>query len=211
MVDPKSTTMSTTSLEMMMRDSACFVAVVTRRDDQRRYRCSPFAVYEYGLAVQDYTPRLVFLEAGVAARHFDPEDCAPVFNRSRLSSYRLPDSQVAKLALQGSASADEADRPRGDVGLVLPQTPEYDRASTMIDKLLDDAGYSTVVPDLDQIDAAQAARFFDACDFIARLSHLAGRWRSDTGSCSGPRGVTRAFRARAGPGARRSYAPTTRK
>jgi hypothetical protein len=166
MVDPKSTTMSTTSLEMMMRDSACFVAVVTRRDDQRRYRCSPFAVYEYGLAVQDHTPRLVFLEAGVAARHFDPEDCAPVFNRSRLSSYRLPDSQVAKLALQGSASADEADRPRGDVGLVLPQTPEYDRASTMIDKLLDDAGYSTVVPDLDQIDAAQAARFFDACDFI---------------------------------------------
>jgi hypothetical protein len=166
MVDPKSTIISTTSLEMMMRDSACFVAVVTRRDDQRRYRCSPFAVYEYGLAVQDHTPRLVFLEAGVAARHFDPKDCAPVFNRSRLSSYRLPDSQVAKLALHGNASADEADRPRGDVGLLLPETPQYAEASAMIHDLLDDAGYSPVVPDVNRIDAAHAARIFDACDFI---------------------------------------------
>jgi hypothetical protein len=58
-VDPKSTVLSTTSLELMMARSAGFVAVVTHRPEVPVYECSPFAVHEYGLAFQARKPRLV--------------------------------------------------------------------------------------------------------------------------------------------------------
>src|SRR5260370_10349666 len=58
-VDPGSTSLSTTYLELMMARSAGFVAVVTYRQEEEGYRCSPFIMHEYGLAVRARKPRLV--------------------------------------------------------------------------------------------------------------------------------------------------------
>lgn len=52
-------------LEWMMRRSSCFVAVIPRRPDSQPYNCSPYQVFENGLAIRAAKPRLVFVEAGL--------------------------------------------------------------------------------------------------------------------------------------------------
>jgi len=52
-------------LEWMMRRSACFVAVIPHREDSPPYYCSPYQVFENGLAIRASKPRLVFVEAGL--------------------------------------------------------------------------------------------------------------------------------------------------
>jgi hypothetical protein len=52
-------------LEWMMRRSSCFVAVIPRRQDSPPYNCSPYQVFENGLAIRAAKPRLVFVEAGL--------------------------------------------------------------------------------------------------------------------------------------------------
>lgn len=69
-VDPGSTALDTTKLELMMARSVGFVAVVTFRQEEERYQCSPFILYEYGLAVQTRQPRLVLRDKRVTPRHF---------------------------------------------------------------------------------------------------------------------------------------------
>jgi hypothetical protein len=57
--------MDITYLEWMMRRSACFVAVIPRRDDVLPFSCSPYQVFENGLAVRARKPRLIFVEEGL--------------------------------------------------------------------------------------------------------------------------------------------------
>jgi hypothetical protein len=52
-------------LEWMMRRSACFVAVIPRREDSPPCYCSPYQVFENGLAIRAGKPRLIFVEAGL--------------------------------------------------------------------------------------------------------------------------------------------------
>ncbi len=52
-------------LEWMMRRSACFVAVIPRRDDSPPYNCSPYQIFENGLAIRAKKPRLIFVEKGL--------------------------------------------------------------------------------------------------------------------------------------------------
>lgn len=52
-------------LEWMMQRSACFVAVIPRRDDSPPYNCSPYQVFENSLAIRAKKPRLIFVEAGL--------------------------------------------------------------------------------------------------------------------------------------------------
>src|SRR5699024_2049815 len=47
-----------------------FAAVVTYRREEERYLCSPFVMYEYGLAVQAHKPRLVLRDKRVPPRNF---------------------------------------------------------------------------------------------------------------------------------------------
>ena len=63
-VDPETTSMYTTALELMMARSVGFAAVVTFREEAEYYQCSPFIMYEYGLAVQAHQPRIVVRTSG---------------------------------------------------------------------------------------------------------------------------------------------------
>jgi nucleoside phosphorylase len=163
--DPQSHAVSTTHLEMMMRRSACFVAVVTRRDEQPHYRCSPFAVYEHGLAIQAHKPRLVFVEANVPRRCFPDEEHTVVFNRHHLRPDNF-ETRIRQLAQESHAYVDIGNRPLGDVGLLLPDTPEYAEAAPMIKEVLHEAGYTPVDLALDWMDGATAALTLDRVDFV---------------------------------------------
>jgi hypothetical protein len=68
--DPRANIFSIPYLELMMQRSACFVAVIPLRQEQLRDRCSPYILWEYGLAVQSKKSRVVFVEEGVAGRYF---------------------------------------------------------------------------------------------------------------------------------------------
>jgi len=52
-------------LEWMMRRSACFVAVIPRREESPPCNCSPYQIFENGLAIRAGKPRLIFVEAGL--------------------------------------------------------------------------------------------------------------------------------------------------
>jgi TIR domain len=89
-VDPQSHLFSIPYLESMMMLSNCFVAVITRRRDSP-LGCSPYILFEYGLALEAQKPALVFVEQGVSGSAFprDPERIVP-FNRNpeRLAHYK---------------------------------------------------------------------------------------------------------------------------
>ncbi|CAJ0849334.1 hypothetical protein AMST5_00110 [freshwater sediment metagenome] len=88
-VDPQSDLFSIPYLESMMTQSNCFVAVIPRRDTQ--LGCSPYILFEYGLALEAQKPALVFVEQGMSGSPFprDPERIVP-FNRNpeRLADFR---------------------------------------------------------------------------------------------------------------------------
>src|SRR5262245_15658790 len=88
-VDPQSQLFSIPYLESMMVLSNCFVAVITRRDTP--LGCSPYILFEYGLALEAQKPALVFVEQGMSGSPFprDPGRIVP-FNRKpdRLADYK---------------------------------------------------------------------------------------------------------------------------
>jgi hypothetical protein len=142
-VDPKSEQLSVPYLELMMRRSACFVAVVTTRDEPASYRCSPFIVHEYGLAVQAKKPRLVFVENGVAGSLFDLDDDVIGFNRQRLNNAKKDFvDRIGKLAEKSQPYVTMGDRPLKKAGLLLPRdAPAYVDNLDMIRQTLSDRGY----------------------------------------------------------------------
>ena len=171
-VDPKSTVLSPTQLEMMMRDSACFVSVVTRRSEERRYRCSPFAVYEYGLAIQARKPRLLFIEHGVSGHPFMDADRRFIFDRETLSTFTVPEAALLRLVEAGAPYADQARRTLGEVGLVLPSTPDFAEVLPAVEELLEDAGYTPVRLDFAGRDAVAVASRLDRLDYV--IAELGG-------------------------------------
>lgn len=68
-VDPQSTLFSIPYLESMMLLSTCFVAVITRREGTPG-GCSPYILFEYGLALQAKKPTLIFVEHGLSSETF---------------------------------------------------------------------------------------------------------------------------------------------
>jgi hypothetical protein len=61
-VDPPSNITTTAHLEQMMNASSCYVAIVNRRPEIPNYYCSPFILYEFGLAVQARRPMLLLVD-----------------------------------------------------------------------------------------------------------------------------------------------------
>jgi nucleoside phosphorylase len=166
-VDPKSTSLSPTQLEMTMRDSDCFVGVVTRREDQPRYQCSPFAVYEYELALRaPRKPRILFVERGVSEQPFLPGDLEHVFSRSDLSSFEPPVGELARVAQAAQASGAVINRPRGRVGLILPRSGYPEPARAAISDLLRDIGYRPVDLDLGPFQSIVDAAELDSLNFV---------------------------------------------
>jgi TIR domain len=87
-VDPKSNVFSIPYLESMMLRSNCFVAVIPRRPASP-LGCSPYILFEYGLAKEAQKPLLVFVERDVNSEWFERDSTRVIpFNRQRLQSNR---------------------------------------------------------------------------------------------------------------------------
>jgi nucleoside phosphorylase len=170
-VDTRSGPLSTTHLEIMMRRSACFVGVVPCRDDQRRYKCSPFQVYEHGLALQARKPRLSFTEVGVSGRYFPEVQLRreSIFSRQRLPSPDRLSRIVAELAERSRADNSAGDLLVGHVGIVLPDGESggpYAEVLREIYNLIESAGYSPFAMSTDFEDPFQFVQEADKCDFV---------------------------------------------
>lgn len=61
-VDPPSNITTTAHLEQMMNASSCYVAIVNLRPEIPDYYCSPFILYEFGLALQARRPMLLLVD-----------------------------------------------------------------------------------------------------------------------------------------------------
>jgi len=125
-VDPPSGLFCTAYLEILMRWSACFVGVLTHRPAVAELRCSPYMLFEYGLAVQANKPRLIFVEDGVPERFFQAQDLL-LFDRQSLD--QVSDDfrgAIRKLRARAGQQRDMRPRTKGRVGLALggPAYPE---------------------------------------------------------------------------------------
>lgn len=166
-VDSQSGALSTCHLEMVMRRSACFVAVIPLRPSEQTYRCSPFMVHEYGLAVRARKPRLVFAEKGISRRHFLDVDEVHVFDRDELASYGDDFEQsFHRLLLESQAYSAAADQLRGEVGLALPNNPAYREIRPVIIALLERYGYVVAEAPWHLRDPADIAFRLDRFEFV---------------------------------------------
>lgn len=96
-VDPKSGRTFVPHLERLIRQSDCFIAIVTRRlelvktignvllpQPQVVWTCSPYIQLENRLAFRSSKPRLIFVESGLDANLFGSPDEVHVFDRDIL-------------------------------------------------------------------------------------------------------------------------------
>jgi nucleoside phosphorylase len=147
-VDPRSDTLSVPYLEIMMKRSACFAAVVTLRTDKRGDRCSPFILYEYGLAIQAQKPRVVFVEKGVSGRYFPSRGGVCIFDRTQLEDDKqVFERKIKALFRKSRPYRRDALQLRGTVGIVLdsgaPARAVYtDAVRDAIHQCLRDEGFS---------------------------------------------------------------------
>lgn len=74
--DPPSDQHQTAHLEKRMLESSCFLAIVPFRQDAPEFFCSPFMMYEIGLAIQARRPKLIVIDDRI------PED-TPIFANLR--------------------------------------------------------------------------------------------------------------------------------
>jgi nucleoside phosphorylase len=174
-VDPVSPSLYTTTLELMMARSVGFVAVVTFRQAEERYQCSPFILYEYGLAVQTHQPRLVLRDRRVPPRHFWTPDTIEVeFDVANLDRC----ARELKLALDNlyhsASSRIIGHRYRqGRVGIALGTGDDAGENASLararravVEDVLDRDGDATI--DLTSLadDPWQLAQTADGCDFV---------------------------------------------
>ena len=140
-VDPKAGEhLSIPHLELMMQRSACFVAIVPHRDEERRYKTSPYIVFEQQMAVRAKKPRLALVESRVAGRHFDGDHRSVFQHGAPATAERLP-ALLHDLRRQINGQAQNVDDVLGSVAVVLPAGDAYDAASRAIGDVLDAAGY----------------------------------------------------------------------
>jgi hypothetical protein len=172
-VDPGSTSLNTTLLELMMARSVGFVAAVTFRPDEQQYQCSPFIVYEHGLAMQIHRPRMVLRDKRVPQHHFNAQGTiqvefdVAVLDRCAKELHRQLDE------FRSLTSSRFLDRPyrRARVGVALAQTAEADVPGdkgryALLEKLLADSGNKTVDLTVIADDSFDLAQEADTCDFV---------------------------------------------
>jgi len=164
-VDPESESLSIPYLEYMMKRSAAFVAIVTRRPEQQTYQCSPFVVFEYGLAVQAQKPRLVFVENGVS-KHFFPESAQVVyFSRQALDTIKAEvENRLRLLAKRSDAAASTLGHGLGRVGILVGA--KKDARQGLVHALIQQLGYTPVELDTEIADAFRLSLRLDELDFI---------------------------------------------
>lgn len=170
-VDPETTSIYTTALELMMARSVGFAAVVTFREEVEYDQCSPFIMYEYGLAVQAHLPRIVVRDKRVPPRFSDDGTLQVVFDAAVLD--RCADELEAQL---GRLQARTSGRLAGDryrrqsVGVAMytesdegkpSASPRRDAVETFLKK----RGYAPVDLTTAADDPWRLSQAADACDF----------------------------------------------
>jgi nucleoside phosphorylase len=170
-VDPVSPALNTTTLELMMARSVGFAAVVPFREAEARYRCSPFILHEYGLAVQTHQPRLVLRDKRVQPRYFRTRDTVEVeFDVAALD--RCADEMHRRLddfrQLTSSRSAGRRFR-QGRVGIALPGGRGRNGSGArraIVEHVLDEDGDEIVELARLADDPWELAQVADGCDFV---------------------------------------------
>lgn len=171
-VDPGSTALDTTKLELMMARSVGFVAVVTFRQEEERYQCSPFILYEYGLAVQVHQPRLVLRDKRVTPRHFRAaettelefdvaalERCADDLHRELKRFHVVTSGRMAGRRFR-----------QGRVGIALAADTDTSRPGAgsrraVVERALDSEGDETIDLTVAIDDPWRLAEDADRCDY----------------------------------------------
>jgi nucleoside phosphorylase len=168
-VDPVSPKLDTMTLELMMARSVGFVAVVTFRQAEERYQCSPFILYEHELAVQMRQPRLVLRDKRVSPLYFQGPGTAQVeFDVADLSRSGLKSQLDQFHDITASRLAADRHFRQGWVGLALAASTDEGAATrrAIIERVLDVNGHKFV--DLTTLadDPSVLARSADSCDFV---------------------------------------------
>ena len=155
-VDPKSKDISVSYLESLMRGSQCFVSVVTYRAETPALLCSPFIMFEYGMAVQAKKPGLVFIDKRINVSRF-PACSDIVVERFDANGYgdkeytaRI-ESHIADLTKRLSGYGDPDLSRSNKVGLLL-NTRDVDTYSDEIRERIKGSvehyGYSNHIEDV---------------------------------------------------------------
>jgi nucleoside phosphorylase len=171
--DPRAKIFSIPYLELMMQQSTCFAAVIPLRQEQLRDRCSPYILWEYGLAVQSKKPRVVFVEEGVAGRYFPAgRPGVQTFDRHNLQA-READyiEELSQLAQKSRPYLKEVSGLLGKVGLLLSAdgTANALYSTQIIDaiaRIIDDAGREPQVIRPSFHRNFEFALKLDECDFV---------------------------------------------
>lgn len=163
-VDPASEALSIPYLELMMRRSAAFVGIITRRPEEQTYQCSPFMVFEHGLAVQAQRPRLLLVEGGTSKYFFPAGPETLYFSRQRLPEIREEAERMIKVLVQRSdARASALGHGLGNVGLLIDEGNDY---SEMIRDLVKALGFSPIDLNTSAMGTFRSALELDNLDFI---------------------------------------------
>ena len=130
-VDPpgqKRRPMDVTQLENMMRRSSCFIAVIPRRRELRP-ECSPYQLFENGLAVRANRPRLLIVDESIERQLFGPSpdvyiSFTPMERWSTSPNAQYNDSiKNFSSIVQGTDSKSWVEGRQ--IGLLLPRNRDY--------------------------------------------------------------------------------------
>lgn len=170
-VDPVNPSLYTTRLELMMARSVGFAAVVPFREAEERYQCSPYILYEYGLAAQAHQPLLVLRDRRVPPRYFRAEGTleveydAAVLDRCSVDLDRKLGSFYAMTAGRNT----EFRFRKGRVGIALAAGEDLAEAKGrrhFVEDALDKEGNEVVDLVPYDGDPSQLAQSADSCDFV---------------------------------------------
>jgi hypothetical protein len=155
-VDPKSKDISVPYLESLMRGSHCLVAVVTYREEKPELFCSPFILFEYGMAVQARKPGLVSIDkqANVSCVPTRSDIVVERFDANRYGDNdytTLFESRIADLTTRPSGYGDPDLSRSNKVGLVLsaPDVDTYwENCRARINRCIALGGFSDHIKDV---------------------------------------------------------------
>lgn len=163
-VDPESEPLSIPYLELMMKRSAAFVGVITRRAEESTYQCSPFMVFEHGLAVQAQKPRLLLVESGVSKYFFPEGPHTLYFSRQALPSIKAEvERRIGLLSQSSDMNATALGHGLGKVGLLIGREA---RRRGIVRDVIKNLGFTPVNLEIGITDAFRFAIQLDELDFI---------------------------------------------
>ena len=154
-----------------MARSVGFAAVVPFREAEERYQCSPYILYEYGLAAQAHQPLLVLRDRRVAPRHFRAEGTLEVeFDAAVLDRCSADlDRKLASFYAMTSGRSTEFRFRKGRVGIALAAEEGKSAAGTrrcFVEDALDKEGNEVIDLAAEDGDPSKLAQNADSCDFV---------------------------------------------